>query len=566
MAGLVVASAVLKELLSTLRSHVLDEFWLLWGVEKEKDKLQSNLETINAVLQDAERRQVNEMAVKNWLRKIKAAAHDAEDVLDEFGIEDLRRKVENQAAGMRKKVGKLFYPPVFRFKMAHKMQKLRKNFEHFAKERSLFHFTVGVVDSQPPISKPRETCSAIVSEVYGRDTEKANLIDLLTKSESENKENLSVIPIVGMGGVGKTTLAQLVYNDKQVVARFELRMWVYVPENFDVGMLLKEILQSAIDGPIEQLSMELLQTRLQKQLSGKRYLLVLDDVWNENRDEWDRLKALLTCGANGSKLLVTTRHDAVAKIMHAVPRSRLGTLSNEESWNLFQKLANPPPMCVAIGQEMVKQCAGLPLAIRTLGRLMSSKETASEWESVRDSELWNSQDNGGRILPTLQLSYDHLIPSLKQCFAYCAVIPKGRSFAKHKLFQQWIALGFIHSDEENELLEEKAEESRAGIEELKGLNQLCGDFCIRRLNHVRNGECAREANLKAKKHLHSLKLSWLSDHGTAADTEGNSEEAVIENLEPHARLKKLAVKNYMDVSTCHLFGGYLSLNPLSLGT
>eukprot|EP00268_Persea_americana_P067828 TRINITY_DN9380_c1_g1_i1.p1 TRINITY_DN9380_c1_g1~~TRINITY_DN9380_c1_g1_i1.p1 ORF type:complete len:417 (-),score=75.78 TRINITY_DN9380_c1_g1_i1:82-1293(-) len=260
-----------------------------------------------------------------------------------------------------------------------------------------------------------------------------------------------------MGGVGKTTLAQLVYNDEQVVNHFkELRMWVYVSENFDVGKLLKEILESATKKKADQLSMELLQTLLQKKLSGKRYLLVLDDVWNENRDEWDRLKALLTCGANGSKLLVTTRHDAVAKIMHAVPRSRLGTLSNEESWNLFQKLANPPPMCVAIGQEMVEKCDGLPLAIRTLGGLMSSKETASEWESVRDSELWNSQDNGGGILPILQLSYDHLTPSLKQCFAYCAVIPKGRSFAKHELFQQWIALGFIHSDEENELLEEKA--------------------------------------------------------------------------------------------------------------
>ncbi|KAJ8623889.1 hypothetical protein MRB53_032419 [Persea americana] len=89
------------------------------------------------------------------------------------------------------------------------------------------------------------------------------------------------------------------------------------------------------------------------------------------------------------------------------------------------------------------------------------------------------------------------------------------------------------------------EESGPGIEELKGLNQLWGDFCITGLNHVRNGECAREANLKAKKHLHSLELSWLSDHGTAADTEGNSEEAVIENLEPHSRLKKLAVENYM---------------------
>ncbi|RWR93015.1 putative disease resistance protein RGA4 [Cinnamomum micranthum f. kanehirae] len=458
MAAEAVLSVVLKQLLSKLSSLVQNEIGLLWGLEEEKQKLGSNLSVIRAVLHDAEKRQVNEMAVKDWLEKLKGAAYDAEDLVDEFIFEARRRKVVNQQ-GLPKKVRNfcsLSNPLAFRLKMAHKMQELRKRFDGIAKERNDFHFKVEVVESGPPISRKRETCSYVIqSDVCGRENEAEELIPSLINSE--NEEVLSVISIVGMGGLGKTTLAQLIYNDERVGTHFDLKMWVYVSEDFDVGRLLKEIVQSATKDEVGNLSIDLLHARLRETLSGKKYLLVLDDVWNEEVNEWSKLKTWLKCGGMGSKILATTRSDKVAAIMGTLPAHKLGILSEEDSWTLFETLARPHPNFVSMGKEMVGKCGGLPLAIKTLGGLMSSKTTQSEWESLRNSEFWKPQDDGGGILPALRLSYDHLAPSLKQCFAYCAIIPKGCNVYKDNLVRQWIAQGFIHSDGENDLLEEKGE-------------------------------------------------------------------------------------------------------------
>ncbi|XXG85171.1 hypothetical protein AAC387_Pa11g0305 [Persea americana] len=375
-----------------------------------------------------------------------------------------------------------------------------------------------------------------------------------------------------MGGLGKTTLAQLVYNDKEVVTLFDLRMWVYVSEDFDVRRLLKQILESASKKKPEQSSIDLLHTSLRDELSGKRYLLVLDDVWNDVRDEffekWDRLKTWLECGSMGSKVLVTTRDVHVADTVGTLPTHQLGKLSTEDSWKLFENLVNPEKNLLrnllSIGKEMVGKCGGLPLAVKTLGGLMSSKKTESEWEYVKNSEFWKPQDSNGRVLSILRLSYDHLTSSLKQCFAYCAVIPKGDVIDKDLLIKQWIAQGFIHSNRENELLEEKGEEvfkellrrtlpnsefiiakeSGARIEELKGLNLLWGNIHIGGLDNIGSVGCAGEADLKAKKHLNSLKLSWSSDQTVAA--EGNAKEVIEITRETGVDCWSL-IKSYRDI-------------------
>ncbi|XXG85486.1 hypothetical protein AAC387_Pa11g0556 [Persea americana] len=258
-----------------------------------------------------------------------------------------------------------------------------------------------------------------------------------------------------MGGLGKTTLAQLAYNDDKVVTHFQLRMWVYVSDrDFHVKGLLGKILGCVINDTPDQL--EQLQNRVREKLSGKKYLLVLDDVWNEDPSKWRMLRIGLKCGAIGSKILVTSRSETVARRMEAllIP---LPILSAVESWTLFEEVAHPPTRFVSIGKDIVKKCGGIPLAIKTLGGMLLNEPSEMEWQSVRDSELWKTQDHDGGILPSLRLSYDHLTSSLKQCFAYCAVIPKGCPFLKDILIKRWIAQGFIHSDDENELLEEEGE-------------------------------------------------------------------------------------------------------------
>ncbi|KAJ8623719.1 hypothetical protein MRB53_032249 [Persea americana] len=421
-------------------------------------ELESILSEIAAVLQDAERRQLSEIAVRDWLRKLKDAVYDAEDAVDKIVAGALPVKTNNRYNATERT---LIYSHFM-------MEGLMIRFRPITNEMNRFHFKEGFVETQPPISMTRQTSSwsyAIESELYARDCEKQKLIDPLINFE--NKEEVpSVLPVVGvgmgMGGMGKSTLARLVFHDERIIAHFDLRMWVSVTEaDSNVPSLVKKILESAVGAyvyhPSSSSSDLVLQTQLQEKLHGKRYLLVLDGVRNEERYKWNRLKACLKCGAMGSRILVTTRSDTVASITGTLPRHDLGRLSEEQSWSLFQKLAKPLPDFLSIGKEMVDRCGGDALAVKTLGGLMFTKTTKEEWESVRSSDFWKPQDNDGGILPALKVSYDHLTSSLKQCFVYCAVFPKGCEIDKNKLIKQWIAHGFIHSDGKNELLEEEGE-------------------------------------------------------------------------------------------------------------
>ncbi|XXG85116.1 hypothetical protein AAC387_Pa11g0267 [Persea americana] len=391
---------------------------------------------------------------------------------------------------------------------------------------------VGNELSQSLISDERETFSKVIeSETCGRDDEKEKLIDSLLNSG--NEEVLSVIPIVGMGGLGKTTLAQLVYSHEKVVTHFGARMWVYVSQDFIVKGLLEKILKSANGGKTEdQSSMDQLQTSLGKELSGKRYLLVLDDVWNEDHDKWDKLRTALECGAMGSKILVTTRSDIVAGRMNALSRPPLGTLSEDESWTLFEKVADPPLGFVSIGKEIVRKCGGVPLAIKTLGGMLRNETSAREWQSVRDGELWKQTNDETLRALDIRLQkwpkYMKRMISLRHIeFDTDCPLPKGIG---ELTFLRTLPKFII------------AKESGARIEELKGLNLLWGNIHIGGLDNIVSVGCAGEADLKAKKHVISLTLSWSGDETVAA--EGNAKE-VIEVLEPHSDLEELSVKNYM---------------------
>ncbi|RHN55234.1 putative P-loop containing nucleoside triphosphate hydrolase [Medicago truncatula] len=209
----------------------------------------------------------------------------------------------------------------------------------------------------------RQTTSILPQPlVYGREKEKDKIVDFLV-GDAYELEDLSVYPIVGLGGLGKTTLAQLVFNNERVVNHFELRIWVIVSEDFSLKRMAKAIITS-ISGEAyggEDLDLELLQKRLQVLLRRKRYLLVLDDLWNQKQEYWLRLKFLLACGGKGTSILVTTRLLNVAKIMGTVPPHELSRLSDKDCWELFRQRAFGPneaedEKLVVIGKEILKKC------------------------------------------------------------------------------------------------------------------------------------------------------------------------------------------------------------------
>lgn len=282
------------------------------------------------------------------------------------------------------------------------------------------------------------------------------IVELLMQSSGE--ENLSTVAIVGMGGLGKTTLARLVYNHERVVKYFDLRMWVCVSTDFEVKILVRNIIRSATGIHVQNLELDQLKIQLHKELNQKRYLLVLDNVWDQNPEKWDELRTLLSIGANGSKIVVTTRSRTVASI--AGIQYYLSSLTQSESWALFEKTAFRHedtvinPNLLPIGREIMRICEGIPLFIEIIGAMLCYKTEATEWSSIANNERLISLRDGGDLRQLLKISYDSLPEQLKQCFSYCSLFPINYEFEKNMLVKLRMAQGYIHPLHENDNLED----------------------------------------------------------------------------------------------------------------
>ena len=249
------------------------------------------------------------------------------------------------------------------------------------------------------------TCLVDESGVYGRDDNREKIVEFL-RSYNANGNKIGVIALVGMGGIGKTTLAQLVYKDRRVVDCFDLKAWVCVSEEFDLVRITKNILKAITSETCtDDNDLNLLQCKLEESLSRKKFLLVLDDVWSENYNDLESLQLPFSAGLQGSKIIVTTRSGEVAQVMRSIRIHYLGQLSPEDCWSLFAKHAfengdsSPHPKLEEIGKEIVKRCKGLPLAAKTLGSALYSELRVEEWENMLNSKIWDLPND--QILPAL---------------------------------------------------------------------------------------------------------------------------------------------------------------------
>ncbi|XP_031286094.1 putative disease resistance protein RGA3 [Pistacia vera] len=231
-------------------------------------------------------------------------------------------------------------------------------------------------------------------------------------------------------------------------------MWVYVSNTFNEKMIVEKILKSATGKKIEGLEIDQLQECLRKEINGKKYLLVLDDIWNVNPNTWNELKNLLMDGERGSKILVTTRNEQVARELKSYVYP-LKVLDENKYWSLFTKVAFELGMepkdseLVEIGKKIVAKCGGVPLVIMTIGHLLFGSNEKDDWLHFKDNEMSNVIEEESDILPSLKLSYDHLPSHLKQCFSYCALFPKGYKIKKQKLIYLWMAQGFLQASNED---------------------------------------------------------------------------------------------------------------------
>nr|XP_048329739.1 disease resistance protein RGA2-like [Ziziphus jujuba var. spinosa] len=457
----IVLSGIAEEIIGRIASAAVQEIGLLWSVKDELSELEETMSTTKAVLLDAEEMQTHNHQVRTWLKRLEDAVCEADDLMDEFNTEAALQQQGMLGNEMTKQVCTFFSASnqvAFRHKLGHKIIAIKEKLTAIRDDRN-FHLEERHEETRVVTRGTGPTHSYVPEEeVIGRYRDRMAIMEYLMDAEIE--ENVGVIPIVGTGGLGKTTLAQVVFNDEKVEKHFDLRMWVYVCKSFNIKLLVEKIIKSATNKGLENLEMDQLQKVLQKEISGKRYLLILDDVWNENREIWLSLKILLSNCGKGSRIIITTRSLVVGEITSSMKPYILGRLNQDESWALFKKVAfnygeEPKNYNISvIGKEIIEKCGGFPLAIRTIGRMLYFKNPEAEWSSFLKMEFSKIPQEGNDILPTLKLSYDNLPADLKRCFAFCKLFPKGHQIDIKLLINLWMALGFIKiSDSTKSLVE-----------------------------------------------------------------------------------------------------------------
>ncbi|MED6108475.1 hypothetical protein PIB30_024351 [Stylosanthes scabra] len=377
------------------------------------ERLRISLHAAEALVDDTEYKQLDNPSVRDWLNSLKDAVYVADDLLD---------VVFTKAASTQKEV-RSFWPIVSFLNrdrdMVAKMEGVVRRIEYLEKQKDFLGLEKNTKKNF--LSWRIPSTSLVEDNILGREWDQQEIVKMLN---GKRELKLSVIPIVGIGGVGKTTLAQWVYNNEHLMEGFHVKEWVCISEDFNIVEVTKKIIgNTACDTE----DFNSLQLKLKENLLEKKFFIVLDDVWSDDADVWKRFKTPFQYGAKGSSILVTTRVIEVASIVQTCPPYILSELSENCCWSVFANNAcflesNGDSALEEIGKKIVNKCKGLPLAVETLGRMLRAKHDVKEWKALLESDIWEFSVKNTKITPALLISYFQLVPHLKHCFVYCSLV------------------------------------------------------------------------------------------------------------------------------------------------
>ncbi|KQJ87292.1 disease resistance RPP13-like protein 4 isoform X3 [Brachypodium distachyon] len=444
-----------------------DEAVLILGVKQELTELQRRMKQIQCFVSDAEQRSIQESAVSNWLGELRDAMYDADNIIDLARFKGSKLLVDNPSSSRKSTLCSGFSPLScfhniqIRHEIAVQIRSLNKRIEKISKDNIFLTLHNTAPNGEISVPNWRKRSHLVEPNLVGKEIRYSSkkLVELVL---AHNKNKDYKLAIVGTGGVGKTTLAQKIYNDQKIKGNFKKHAWICVSQNYNEANILKEILRNFGVHEEQGETIPELQSKIAETIEGNSFFLVLDDMWQSN--VWTNLLRTSLHKATAGVILATTRDDTFAMKIGAQHTHRVDLMSIEVGWELLwksmgidqeeevQNLRNT-------GIEIIHKCGYLPLAIKVLASVLASKDqTENEWKKILSKSFTLSQSKlPDEIERSLYVSYNELPHHLKQCFLYCALFPEDATIVRDDIVRLWVAEGFVE-EQQGQLSEETAEE------------------------------------------------------------------------------------------------------------
>ncbi|XP_078150602.1 disease resistance protein RPP13-like [Carex rostrata] len=441
-----IVSAVLGKLADFLINKAQDQ---LEDVREQIEQMQQELRLIHALLRDANsKRNTNEL-VTEWLNQVKEIGDKIDSVIDTFRV-NIEQTGPESSNWLRKKMAavKRSYK-TYKHGMRKELEGITQNLNRIL-QRGIqlgIQDKLGALDDVDDLDPSDKLDDP---EVVGLEDDKGKIIKQLLDSSISRR---TVLSIVGTGGLGKTTLAKKVYKSAELERHFHCRAWLSISQKYDLNDLWREILYS-IEPQMKNKNPPItdgdLVLKLKSSLRRKRYLIILDDIWDINL--WEQLEKALPDENNESRVIITTRNLDVAKAADCnTDIHKIDYLNDAEGLALLFRRAfqrqiqseNYPGDLLEIAKRLTKKCGGLPLALVVLGGILTRRDrTYSAWSKVEETIDWSNED-GEKCMQILAKSYEDLPDHLKSCFLYFAAFPEDYRISGRHLTGMWMAEEFI---------------------------------------------------------------------------------------------------------------------------